>query len=45
MARVIDCYFLRESEKKTEGKANFYNRKAGKHEQKLEIYVIYMVEV
>jgi len=34
---VIDCYFLRKSGKKTEGKAYFYNGSAGKAEQGLEI--------
>ncbi|MEG5238129.1 hypothetical protein QUB77_28360 [Microcoleus sp. AT9b-C3] len=42
---VIDCYFLRKSGKKADGKAYFYNGGAGKSEQGLEIYVIYIVEI
>jgi hypothetical protein len=42
---VIDCYFLRKSGKKTQGKAYFYNSIAGNAPQGLEIYVICIVEV
>jgi hypothetical protein len=42
---VIDCYFLKKSGNKTEGKAYFYNGVAGKTEQGLEISVIAIVEV
>ena len=42
---VIDCFFLRKSGKKNEVRAYFYNSIAGKAEQKLEIYVISIVEV
>jgi hypothetical protein len=42
---VIDCSFLKKSGNKTEGKAYFYNGVAGKTEQKLEIFVIAIVEV
>jgi hypothetical protein len=42
---VIDCSFLKKSVKKTEGKAYFYNSRAGKAEQGLEISVISIIEV
>ena len=42
---VIDCYFLKKSGKRTEGKAYFYNGIAGKAEQGLEISVISIVEI
>jgi hypothetical protein len=42
---VIDCYFLRKSGKKTDGKAYFYNGVAGKSSQGLEISVISIVEI
>ncbi len=42
---VIDCSFLIKSGKKTDGKAYFYNCVAGKSEQELEIYVIFIVEI
>jgi len=42
---VIDSYFLIKSDQKTEEKADFYNSIAGKAEQGLKIYVIYVVEV
>jgi hypothetical protein len=42
---VIDCYFLRKSGKKTDGKAYFYNGVAGKSEQGLEISMISIIEI
>jgi hypothetical protein len=42
---VIDCYFLRKSGQKTDGKAYFYNGVAGKSEQGLKISVISSVEI
>jgi len=42
---VIDCFFLRKTGKKTDGKADFYNGVAGKSEQGLEISVISIVEI
>ena len=42
---VIDCSFLRESGKKPDGKAYFYNGVAGKSEQGLEISVISIVKI
>jgi len=42
---VIDCYFLRKSGKKTDGKGYFYNGVAGKSEQGLKISVISIVEI
>ena len=42
---VIDCFFLRKSGNKTEGKAYFYNGVAGKSEEGLEISVISIVEI
>ena len=42
---VIDCSFLRKSDKKTQGKAYFYNSIAGNAQQKLELSVISIVQV
>ena len=42
---VIDCYFLRKSGKKTDGKGYFYNGVAGKSEQGLKFSVISIVEI
>lgn len=42
---VIDCSFLRKSDKKTQGKAYFYNSIAGNAQEGLEISVISIVEV
>ncbi|MEG4172020.1 MULTISPECIES: hypothetical protein [unclassified Microcoleus] len=41
---VIDCSFLIKRGKKTDGKAYFYKGVAGKSEQGLEIYVIYIFD-
>ncbi|MEG4853511.1 transposase [Microcoleus sp. B5-D4] len=41
----MDCFFLRKSGKKTDGKAYFYKGLSGKSEQGLEISVISIVEI